>query len=153
MHLVRKDERQIVFRLNPREGAVLREVLQRYPLVPSEYPKLVRRAPAAADLERQKLLDEAMAEQRAVLKERVKAMLDDPACFRRTDRGTQWNLPREHIEWMLQVLNDIRVGGWILLGAPGEARLRAVPHNEQTVPLLTAMEVCAVFQSILLESL
>ena len=55
------------------------------------------------------------------------------------------------LEWLLQVLNDVRVGSWLKLGQPDENQSPDVtPENFQFV---LAMEVCGAFQSALLAAL
>jgi predicted house-cleaning NTP pyrophosphatase (Maf/HAM1 superfamily) len=55
------------------------------------------------------------------------------------------------IEWLLQVLNDVRVGGWLALGEPEE--LEPPEINETNAPYLLAMEAAGYFQAQLLAAL
>lgn len=53
-------------------------------------------------------------------------------------------------ETLLQVLNDIRIGSWLALGAP-EKKLTELDEN--TAPHVWAMELATIFQAELLEAL
>ena len=52
-------------------------------------------------------------------------------------------LSGSELEWLLQVLNDIRVGSWIILGSPEQWFEAATP---QTAPHLWAMELAGAFE-------
>ena len=98
----------------------------------------------------QRLLDEALAEQRAENKKQLEALLADPRRFAHTETGGRLSLSPAEVEWVLQVLNDIRVGSWIMLGSPDEKRAEL---NEGTAPDLAAMETAGYFQMQLLQAL
>ena len=72
-------------------------------------------------VEFQTLLNEALADQRLAHKQRLITWLAEPDRFRKTKRGFRMTLARDDSEWLLQVLNDIRVGHWLLLGSPDSA--------------------------------
>ena len=98
----------------------------------------------------QRLLDEALAEQRAENKKQVQALLADPRRFEPTQTGAHLSLSRAEVEWLFQVLNDVRVGSWVRLGSP-EGKPREV--TPATAPHLVAMEMAGYFQMQLLEAL
>ena len=68
----------------------------------------------------QQLLDEALAEQRAENRRQLQALLADPRRFAHTETGARLSLSPAEVEWLLQVLNDIRVGSWVRLGSPDD---------------------------------
>jgi hypothetical protein len=95
-------------------------------------------------------LDEALAEQRAECQRQVAALLADPRRLTHTETGGHLSLSPAEVEWVLQVLNDIRVGSWIILGAPEE---RLPELKESNLPHVWAMEMAGHFQAQLLEAL
>lgn len=141
---------KMVFHLHPRERMLLQEVLQLYPLVPSGHQKLDRHGLDATLIEGQQLLDEALAEQRQEHRQRVRQFIEDPRTFETVTGGCHLALTKPQMEWLLQVLNDVRVGSWLKLGAPEEEVRRKTVPTEDTEPLLYAMDVCAYFQSNLI---
>ena len=151
MKLIRKTREHFTFSLGQREKQLWFHVLQMYPLVPPAHHQLSKQGQRASQHEDQRLLDDAIAEQRRENRKQVLAMLAEPGRFRETKTGIRFSLTPGEIEWLLQVLNDVRVGGWLALGEPEEL---VVPEiNESNAPHLLAMEVSGYFQSQLLTAL
>ncbi len=80
----------------------------------------------------------------------LQALLADPQRFEDLETGCRLSLGQADLEWLLQILNDIRVGNWILLGSPEERR---EVLNAKTAPHLWAMEMAGWFEMSLLEAL
>jgi hypothetical protein len=78
-------------------------------------------------------------------------MLNEPTRFRETDAGLRFTLTASEMEWLLQVLNDVRVGSWLALGEPEELEIPEV--NRTNAPYLLAMESAGYFESALLDAL
>jgi hypothetical protein len=148
MKLIRASAKRFWFQLGKREMDRLSTVLKFYPCIPSAYPRLTKSTGLPDAEASQKLLDEALAEQRTENKKRLAAFLDDPKRLAETAGGWQLSLTSGDFEWLLQVLNDIRVGSWVILGSP-EQRIESV--NARTAPHLWAMEVAGSFQMGFLE--
>jgi hypothetical protein len=150
MKLIRQTGTRLFFQLGRRETALLLQVLKLYPRVPPAHQMLTKSSRLRDQEATQQLLDEALAEQRAENKKLLLALLADPRRFARTETGARLSLPAGEIEWLLQVLNDIRVGSWIILGSPEE---KLPELTETTAPNLLAMEMAGYFQSQLLEAM
>jgi len=150
MKLVRATETRLIFRLGQHETRLLPQILKLYPCVPPAHHVLSRSGREPDREANQQLLDEALAEQRAENKQQVLALLADRRRFARTQSGSRLSLPPAEAEWLLQVLNDIRVGSWINLGSPEE---NAPELNDDTAPDFMAMEIAGYFQAQLLEAL
>jgi len=56
------------------------------------------------------------------------------------------------MEWLLQVLNDIRVGSWLILGEPDEKQGKPIALNDDNARYYAAMEFCGLFQMMLLDA-
>src|SRR5205823_394955 len=84
-------------------------------------------------------------------KRHVETLLTDSTRFLETAEGVEMTLTAGEIEWVLQVLNDVRVGNWILLGSPEEHPRLTV--NIEEVPLVATMELASMFQMDLLDAL
>ena len=150
MKLVRATKTGLLFHLSQRETPLLLQVLRLYPRVPSAHHVLTESGRMPDQQANQRLLDEALAEQRADNKKHLQALLADPRLFARTDTGGHLSLSRAEVEWFLQVLNDIRVGSWIILGSP---QTKLPELDETTAPNVVAMELAGHFQMQLLEAL
>ncbi len=134
--------------LPSREKELLWQLLRLYPRIPSNYQKLSRGA--ALDASSQHLLEESLAEIRAQNQRALQALLDDPRRVKPHQGGWRLKLSSGDVEWLLQVLNDIRVGSWIQLGSP-ETPLHVL--KAETAPQVWAMEMAGSFQMRLLEIL
>ena len=104
--------------MGQREKRLLPQILKLYPRVPPAHHVLSKSGRLPDREANQRLLDEALAEQRAENKKQLQALLADPRRFEHTETGARLSLSPAEVEWLLQVLNDIRVGSWILLGSP-----------------------------------
>lgn len=151
MKLLRTGKSGLVFQLGPREKQLLLETIALYPLVPAAHHRLTVQGDVPASDDDQRLLEESLAEQRRENRQQVQAMLDKPRRFRETKSGFELTLTQPEVEWLLQVLNDVRVGSWLALGEPEPGEEPKV--TEQNAPYLLAMEVSGMFQSFLLAAL
>jgi hypothetical protein len=150
VRIVRAASDQFTVQLNKREWNVLSDLLRQYPVIPPAHHRLSKTG-KVPDVEiNQRLLDEAIAEQRAEHQKQARALLTDPRRREDTPSGPRFALSSSEMEWLLQVLNDIRVGHWILLGSP-ERQLELL--NQKTAPHVWAMEMSGLFQMHLLEAL
>ena len=147
MKIIRTDDK-LVLQLGGRERNLFFELLNLYPCIP-EVPRLKSAAQMPDSSER--LLDEALAEQRNENKKQVQAFLADSRRFEKTAAGWRFSLSTVELEWLLQILNDVRVGSWIRLGSP-EEKLEMNLLNEKTAPHFWAMEMAGHFQMGLLEA-
>jgi hypothetical protein len=151
MKLLRSNQRGYVFHLAKREKHLLLETLQLYPLVPASHHRLAKNADSPEDEERQRLLEEALAEHRRENRRQLQAMLNESQRFQETEAGFQLNLSAPQIEWLLQVLNDIRVGSWLALGEPEQGE--EPQPNKNNAHCFLALEFCGLFESALLAAL
>ncbi len=149
MKLIRCSQNQFHFQVGKRERHFLLETLKRYPVIPSAHQPLSRSSKLPDPQANQQLLDEALAEHRAENKKKLLAFLAKPQRFTESAAGYVLKLSPAEIEWLLQVLNDIRVGSWISLGSPED---RVEELDETNAPLVWLMEMAGFFQMRLLEA-
>ena len=148
MKLIGTEKDQLLLQFGRREKELLQTLLQRYPRVPPSHHKLSKSP--TLDPANQHLLDEALAEHRAENHKQLSSLLTDPRRWTEHHPGWRLSLARGEVEWLLQVLNDIRVGSWVLLGSP-EEHLEVLDEN--TAPHVWAMEIAGSFQMALLHLL
>ena len=142
MRLTRTTKTRFEFRLAPREKPILLAVLKLYPRIVSAVSPLSKSG-ALPDAEScQRLLDDALAEQREENRRQLQALLADPKRFKETETGSRLILSHGDLEWLLQILNDIRIGSWLRLGSP-EEHLHHL--TEKNAPDLWAMEMSGAF--------
>jgi hypothetical protein len=68
------------------------------------------------------------------------------------ERQTRLTLTNVEIDWLLQVLNDIRVGLWLKLGSPDQ-EVEFLGTKPEEVRDHSLMQLAGHFQSFLLYSL
>ena len=152
MKLLQSSKESLVFHLGKREKDILLAVLKRYPCIPSAHQPLSKSGKLPHPEANQRLLDEALAENRAGNKRQLRTFLADPRRLAENETGFRLSLSPSDLEWLLQILNDIRVGSWIILGSP-EEKAEASLLNEKTAPHFWAMEMSGLFQMHLLEAM
>jgi hypothetical protein len=150
MKLIQSTKTRLVFDLGQREEQMLLRLLKLYPCVPPAHHLLSKAGQLPNSAANQQLLDEALAEQRAQNKKQLQILLADPRRLEHTESGARLSLSSTEAEWFIQVLNDIRVGSWILLGSPEGKPLELTPEK---APHFVAMERAGYFQMQLLEVL
>jgi hypothetical protein len=150
VNFIKADKGIFSFQIDEREKRLLFEVLGLYPLIPASHSRLSKSEERAED---EQLLEQALAEQRRAHKKKVQAMLKAKSRFRANKQGFCFSLKAAQMEWLLQVLNDVRVGGWLALGSPDGALEILAALNEKTAPYLWAMEVAGHFQMVLLKAM
>lgn len=155
MKLLRQHDDRFEFRFARREQEVFRNVLEAFPVTPPEHHQLRRRQPRDDADPDQALLSQSMASLTAEWRRRITTFLANEKRFVRDGSGSRLTLNREEIEWLLCVLNDVRVGSWVRLGCPdaegGEkSESAAASPTPDRVRHMVLMEVAAHFQYSLL---
>ena len=153
MKFIKAEKENLVFHLGKREKRMLFTVLELYPLLPSAYQRLTRKVETEDEKANQSLLEEAMAAQQQENKKQLMAMMKNPRRFEENHAGFHLKVGVHQVEWLLQVLNDIRVGSWTALGSPGPTQGKPVSLAPGGVRHFWAMEVCGFFESVLLDAL
>jgi hypothetical protein len=148
--LQRSTNGRFVFHLSQRDKALLLEILKLYPRICAAKQPLSKSARLDDHEASQRMLEEAVAEQRAANKKQLETLVTDPRRFADAESGCRMTLSPGDVEWLLQVLNDIRVGSWIHLGSPEERIEKLTLENARH---LWAMEMAGYFESHLLEAL
>src|SRR2546423_13172126 len=153
MKLVRKEKDEFVFDIGKREKRLLLEVLKLSPLIPTAHQGVNKTAGPTRTAENQRLLEESLAERKRENRRQLLGLLNDEKRFKETDRGCDFTLSASQMEWLLQVVNDIRVGSWIILGQPDEKKGKPVELKNENARYYAAMEFCGYFQMTLLDAL
>jgi ribonuclease BN (tRNA processing enzyme) len=128
------------------------QILQQYPRVPEAHLRVTKNSELPRADEIQRLLSEALAEQRGENRKSVQQFLNDTGRFEQTDRGWLLTVSPFELDWLLQVLNDVRVGSWVRLGAP-EPKVEISKPDENTIRDFWDMEIAGHFECALLEAL
>ena len=149
MNFLKAEGANLIFHLGKREKSLLLDLLKMYPVIPPAHHRISSACDSPEAEANQNLLDEALAEHRAASKRALDAMLAESNRFEPTAGGFLLKLTAEQLEWLLQVLNDVRVGSWIHLGSP-DGKSRHARLSIKNARYLWAMELCGQFQFSLL---
>ena len=152
MKLIRQDGETFLFHISKREKGLLFEVKKLYPLIPIAHHRVSQTAVATRVMESQKLLEGALADRTRENRRQLLAMLNQEARLQETDGAHRLTLSAPQMEWLLQVLNDIRVGSWLILGEPDEKKGKPIDVNDENARYYAAMEFCGLFQMTLLDA-
>ena len=140
-------------RFGKREKRLLLDILKLYPLIPIAHHQVTRSGVGDKMESNQRLLEEALAEHRAGNRKQLDAMLGEEGRFKPVKTGFHLTLNPHQTEWLLQVLNDVRVGSWLRLGQPDEKKDKDVHLTPDNARYLVFMEASAYFESVLLSAL
>ena len=73
-----------------------------------------------------------------------------PERFQQAGNHFEWRVENDHREWLLQIINDVRVGSWVELGSPDDLDAAEQQVGEESARHLALMELAGMFQSVLL---
>jgi len=151
--LIQQDGETFLFHISKREKALLFEVLKLYPLIPVSHHRVSQSAAEPRSMESQKLLEVALADSTRENKRQLLAMLNRETRQHESDGAHRLSLSAPQMEWLLQVLNDIRVGSWLVLGEPDEKKGKPIELDDKNARYYAAMEFCGLFQMTLLDAI
>jgi len=148
--LLQKTAEGFIFQTNAKEKALLKQILNCYPILPISYTKDRHRASGQPPETDRHLLDEALAQQKKETAAWVARLFHDDQLMGSVSAERVY-LEQAHLEMLLQVLNDLRVGSWVLLGSPDEkVRPKLSPTNARHFWI---MELAGHFETLLLRAL
>ncbi|MBI5802688.1 MAG: hypothetical protein HZA92_18440 [Verrucomicrobia bacterium] len=147
MRLVEAKEGLFVFHLAKRERVLLTQVMKMFPVSNGPIGPLSKSGDEAKLAEHELALAEALTEQRTEHKRLMDAFLGEQGRFAEEKNGFRLRLTTVQVDWLLRVLNEVRVGLWVQLGRPEELAPLVMSGQLDSV---VAMEICAFFQSRLL---
>ena len=140
------------FEFNLREKQMLFQVLGLYPLVPVAHHRLSRWV-AEPNKENQAWLEESLAAHREETRQKVRQLMTNPGNFPAKGGGFRWTAARADLEWMLQVLNDVRVGSWLALGSPELETARQAAPKQEDLKHWVIMDLAGGFETIFIAAL
>ena len=59
-------------------------------------------------------------------------------------------MKRADLEWLLQVVNDVRIGCWLALGSPGYETKKKIPTDKESLRHAMFMEIAGGFEMFFL---
>ena len=140
------------FQLEGQEMKLLTGLLTLYPVAPATFQKLSGDQTAQVRAA-QPVLEAALAERRAENRSQLQALLHADECLQRDPAVRTLTLTTAQMTWLLEVLNEVRVGSWLNLGRPDNPERLRLAQQNTNLRELWAMELSGYFQMALLEAM
>jgi hypothetical protein len=142
----------LVFHMSKREKQWLLSTLKMYPVLDASFHQINKTKDPANKAEQQ-LLEDEMAAQRRSHKKKLEQFLGGEERFlQESPDNFRFTLTPEQSEWLLQILNEVRVGSWVQLGRPEMAQAPGLVSSKEKAVYFNAMEMSGYFQMALLEA-
>jgi hypothetical protein len=151
--LIQASEGKFTFQIGERERLMFFEILRLFPVIQKPYQPLSRGSETESMKSDQQMLDDALTAHQWENKKALAVLINNTAQFEAREDGYHFSLDTGEIEWLLQVLNDIRVGSWRLLGCPDEDDAKPLQITDENLINVLALDVAGTFQVTLLEAL
>jgi hypothetical protein len=149
MKLVKESKGVWQYHLAQNEADVLVGLLKKFPFTKIDAVKISKTDKHPKAREREKLLNESLAEHRKELK-KLALDLIRPDKLKLEEKGLLMTLSSENRETMLQILNDIRVGSWRVLGEPDDLHTNTPQTSAKDLAYRSLMDLAGYFECGLL---
>ncbi len=150
MNLMKQVDGSWQYALTQPEADILNDLLEKFPFTDSFPVKISNQDADPQTTERNRLLNESLAEHRKELKKLAMEMVEGK--FERTGKKIVMTLSGEEREMLLQILNDIRVGCWHALGEPDTSMPQDHEYSAQEVAYHHLMDISGYFEHSLIQS-
>jgi len=150
MKLVKQTKDGWQYQLNPAEADCLRSLLNQFPITASATAKISRTDSDPQIVDREKLLNESLADHREKLKTRARSLIG-AGKFKERDKNWRLCINSEERECLFQILNDIRVGSWRALGEPENLEPQTPSPTEREKVFHNIMNLAGYFEHRLLD--
>ncbi|HEV2437671.1 MAG TPA: hypothetical protein VG077_16880 [Verrucomicrobiae bacterium] len=150
MKLLKQSEAGWKYELNQKEGILLRTLVKEFPLTAATSVKIVRTGADARSVERERLLNESLAQHRLEVKKQAGKLL--AANLKAGKDGWRLSVSANEREVLLQLLNDIRVESWHALGEPETLDTLPAPPSEADLRHYNLMQLAGYFEWKMLEA-
>jgi len=145
MKLVKQSKGNWIYELALNEAELLLGIVKKFPVNKLAPVKISRTDKESKAKEREKMLNESLAEHRRELKKTALNLIN-PSKFKRVEKGLLMMLNGEERETLLQILNDIRVGCWQALGEPEELHPSKPEIDPKEFAYWSLMELAGYFE-------
>jgi hypothetical protein len=151
MILISRSDWQWQYFLNAHEAEALAGLLKRFPFTELAPRQISRMTDDPATAEREKLLNESLAEHRKELA-KVAVTLLEKDTWKKSRNGTFLTLSPQSRDLLLQILNDIRIGSWRALGEPEDLDKPPKNTSAKNPAYRHLMDLAGYFEANLLEA-
>ena len=143
MKLVKQNSGGFQYQVNQEEARFLRLLVHQFP-IGAFSPVTISKTDSRA-VERAQLLNESLAAHREELKQKAKDLVGDDK-FKVSEGHQFFKVSREGRETLLQVLNDIRVESWRILGEPENLEMNPLDVPREKIRHYQSMQLAGYFE-------
>jgi len=145
MKLAKQNGENWQYELNAVEADLLKQLLKNFPFTGHVPVKISKVNADSNSIEREKLLNESLAEHRKELKKQANNLIAAKK-FNPSEKAHLLTLNAKERETLLQILNDIRVGCWRALGEPETTELHKPDCSAQELARHQLMNLAGYFE-------
>jgi hypothetical protein len=145
MKLIKRKSETWQYELNQVESVLLKQLLKNFPFTGNVPVKISKADADPKSFEREKLLNESLAEHRKELKKQASNLISGEK-LKTSEKGHLLTLNAEEREILLQILNDIRVGCWRALGEPETTEMHKPDCSAQDIARHQLMNLAGYFE-------
>ncbi|HLZ53883.1 MAG TPA: hypothetical protein VKS19_05340 [Verrucomicrobiae bacterium] len=149
MKLLKHNSSEWKYELEQKEGMFLRALVAEFPLTAATAVKISRMGTDPRAPERERLLNESLAQHRRDLKRQASKLL--AARLKPGKAGWRLSLNGNEREVLLQLLNDIRVESWHALGEPENLDTLPPPPSEADLRHYNLLQLAGYFEYKIVE--
>ena len=149
MRLLKQSGAGWKYELNQNEGILLRALVKEFPLAAATVVKISRTGADPKSAERERLLNESLAQHRQDLKRQARKLL--AARLKPGKAGWRLSVNVDEREVLLQLLNDIRVESWHALGEPEDLDTLPLLPSEADLRHRNLMQLAGYFEYKIVE--
>ncbi len=155
MKLIRQGNGSFELRMEEGEWTALSDLLGQYPLTPANHHSLNSKDRPDPDLkESDQWLRDSVSNHQTEREVQLKKWLSNvQADHSGADVEYPVKFDADRADWLIEILNDLRVGSWLSLGCPSPEEISGKTWKSSDWPTLWTMEASGMYQSILLKAL
>ncbi len=150
MKVTEVTDASITLEFTPEEAEFFKLVLLSYPLT-LDQPKQISRFAESAEIEdANELLAISLREQTFSHKRKLEAWLKSKTVWKSRQNRFLLVVSNDDREWLLQILNDIRIGSWMKMGCPDPIEPEEPDSSTPKSTYYFYMNIAAYIQALIL---
>lgn len=155
MKLVNKTHEKYTFELLLEEKDLLIKILQLYPSISPSNFELSKTIKDDKLGQSKRILQDALKEHQLENKRLMHELFQNPDVLKPKKNPDYYTLElnSDQVERLLQVLNDIRIGTWRMLGCPDFEKREEIIRSADDILFLYTMDICEYFEYYILKAL
>ncbi len=155
MKVIRQEGGQFELQMEEEEWESFSDLLAQYPLTPADHHSLNSKSNPDPDLkESEQWLRDSVSNHQTDREAQIKKWIQSiKPSNNDADLMYPISFDPERADWLIEILNDLRVGSWMSLDCPSADELSGKSWESKGWPRIWIMEASGMYESILLQAL